>query len=93
MTFQVRQLGPQDMAVFHALLDVFGEAFSDAPNYRQSRPSAAYLTRLLGGDTFIALAALQGTQVVGGIAAYELRKFEQERSAEVLHFDIPVTDN
>lgn len=39
-----------------------------------------YLERLLGRDTFIALAALEDDQVVGGVAAYVLPKFEQERS-------------
>jgi len=32
----------------------------------------------LGSDWFIAIAAVERDEVVGGIAAYELRKFEQE---------------
>lgn len=72
-----------------ALLDVFAEAFGDAETYGRTRPSAAYLARLLGGDFFIALAALKGDEVVGGLAAYELRKFEQERS-EIYIYDLAV---
>lgn len=48
-----------------------------------------YLERLLGRDTFIALAALEDDQVVGGVAAYVLPKFEQERS-EIYIYDLAV---
>jgi aminoglycoside 3-N-acetyltransferase I len=44
---------------------------------------------LLGSDYFIALAALKNGLVVGGIAAYELHKFEQERS-EIYIYDLAV---
>jgi aminoglycoside 3-N-acetyltransferase I len=37
----------------------------------------------------MALAALKSGEVVGGIAAYELRKFEQERS-EIYIYDLAV---
>jgi aminoglycoside 3-N-acetyltransferase I len=47
------------------------------------------LARLLGSDYFMALVALEGDEVVGGIAAYELRKFEQERS-EIYIYDLAV---
>jgi len=57
--------------------------------YGRKRASDAYLERLLGSDYFIALAALKGGEVVGGIAAYELRKFEQERS-EIYIYDLAV---
>jgi aminoglycoside 3-N-acetyltransferase I len=73
----------------NALLMTFGEAFNDLATYTGNRPGAAYLRRLLSGDSFIALAALQGDQVIGGIAAYELRKFEQERS-EIYLYDLAV---
>jgi aminoglycoside 3-N-acetyltransferase I len=48
--------------------------------YTANPPSADYFRRLLGGDTFVALAALKSGVVIGGLAAYELKKFEQERS-------------
>ena len=71
------------------LLTVFGEAFGDVSTYNGARPSRAYLERLLGRDDFIALVALRGNEVVGGIAAYELHKFEQERS-EIYIYDLAV---
>jgi len=74
-----------------ALLGVFGEAFDDEETYCAAQPGRDYLERLLGSDGFIALVALEGDVVVGGIAAYELRKFEQERS-EVYIYDLAVTE-
>jgi aminoglycoside 3-N-acetyltransferase I len=57
--------------------------------YTRNRPGAGYLERLLGSDYFVVLAALKGGEVVGGLAAYELKKFEQERS-EVYIYDLAV---
>lgn len=78
------------MAQMNALLTMFGEAFDDAGTYGNNRPSPAYMDKLLAGETFIALAALKGAEVVGGLAAYELRKFEQERS-EIYIYDLAVS--
>lgn len=89
MSLDVRQLTPDDVEMMEALLATFGEAFDDVGTYTGNRPSAEYLHRLLGGDSFLALAALKSGDVVGGIAAYELRKFEQERS-EIYIYDLAV---
>ncbi len=89
MPVETRQLKADDVGLMNALLTMFGEAFEDAPTYTQNRPSADYVRRLLGGDSFIALAALTGDVVVGGIAAYELKKFEQQRS-EIYIYDLAV---
>lgn len=72
-----------------AMLTMFGKAFGDMETYTRSIPSEEYLTRLLESDYFIALAALDDNVVVGGIAAYELKKFEQERS-EIYIYDLAV---
>jgi aminoglycoside 3-N-acetyltransferase I len=40
---------------------------------------------------FIGLVALKAGEVVGGIAAYELKKFEQERS-EIYIYDLAVAE-
>jgi aminoglycoside 3-N-acetyltransferase I len=87
--FSIQQIAPGDVALMDALLATFGEAFDDVETYTGKRPGAAYLRRLLGSDYFIALAALKGDDVVGGIAAYELKKFEQERS-EIYIYDLAV---
>jgi aminoglycoside 3-N-acetyltransferase I len=72
-----------------AMLTTFGKAFDEVETYSAARPSPAYLERLLGSDHFITLAALKNGEVVGGIAAYELQKFEQERS-EIYIYDLAV---
>src|ERR1700687_5960760 len=89
MPLSVRQITPNDVAMMQALLETFGDAFGDLDTYTGNRPSAGYLRRLLGSDYFIALAASKNDEIVGGIAAYELRKFEQERS-EVYIYDLAV---
>jgi aminoglycoside 3-N-acetyltransferase I len=87
MSFTVHQLAPADTALFADLLSMFGEAFEDPASYNDRRPGSAYLSRLLSRDHFIALVALDGRRVVGGIAAYVLDKFEQERS-EIYIYDL-----
>jgi aminoglycoside 3-N-acetyltransferase I len=89
MFIDIRQLTPNDITLMNALLRTFGEAFNDLDTYTANRPCEDYLRRLLGGDSFIALAALKSDVVVGGIAAYELKKFEQERS-EIYIYDLAV---
>ena len=90
MSLVVHHLTPDDIPLMEALLATFGEAFDDEDTYTGNPPSADYLRQLLGGDSFIALAALKNGNVVGGIAAYELRKFEQERS-EIYIYDLAVS--
>lgn len=89
MAIEIRQLLPDDIALIREMLRVFGEAFEDKPTYTSSQPTDAYLKHLLGGDSFIALAALKNGVVVGALAAYELKKFEQERS-EIYIYDLAV---
>ena len=88
-TFRIHPLAPDDVALMEAMLTTFGEAFDEVETYGGARPGADYLRRLLGGDSFIAVAALKGGQVVGGLAAYELQKFEQQRS-EIYIYDLAV---
>ena len=89
--FSIHALGPEDVPLMEAVSTMFGEAFQEARTYTGSRPGMVYLERLLGSDSFIALAALKGDEVVGGLAAYELRKFEQERS-EIYIYDLAVAE-
>lgn len=88
--FEVEVLSADDVALFEAMLDVFGEAFDDVPTYSAARPGKEYLQRLFASGSFIALAALNDDRVVvGALAAYELQKFEQERS-EIYIYDLAV---
>ncbi|MGH8529976.1 MAG: AAC(3)-I family aminoglycoside N-acetyltransferase [Nevskiales bacterium] len=89
MPLEFRHLTSNDIPLMQALLTTFGEAFNETDTYAAKRPSAGYLRRLLDSNSFIALAALQNSIVAGGIAAYELQKFEQERS-EIYIYDLAV---
>lgn len=89
MSYSYKQLTSSDIAEFKALLRVFGEAFEDAATYGGEVPSESYLRALLDKPHFIALVALHGGEVIGGLAAYVLEKFERERS-EVYIYDLAV---
>ena len=87
--YKIRQLTVNDIALVDELSLLFGEAFDDIDTYTGKRPSPDYVRQLLEGDCFLALVALEEEAVVGGIAAYELKKFEQERS-EIYIYDLAV---
>ena len=88
---EIRSLRSTDLSLMHQMLGMFGAAFEDPAGYDDARPDDAWLARLLGGETFIALAAIAEGQVVGGIAAYVLDKFEQARR-EVYLYDLAVAE-
>lgn len=90
-TFDVRVLKSDDAAQLRAVSAMFGRAFGEAATYTAAAPDDAYLRRLLESDTFVALAALADGEVVGGIAAYVLPKFEQARS-ELYVYDLAVDE-
>ena len=68
---------------------MFGEAFEDVPTYQDAVPDDGYLAALLAKPHFIALAATAGAEVVGGLAAYVLDKFERDRR-EIYIYDLAV---
>lgn len=73
------------------LLNVFAEAFEDHESYQSAVPSDEYLTELLAREDFIPLVAIADGRVVGGLASYVLKKFEQERS-EIYIYDLAVLE-
>jgi aminoglycoside 3-N-acetyltransferase I len=84
-------LAPADLPLMRALMKLFGEAFGEVATYQAKAPSDAYLRALLAKPHFIAIVATKGDEVVGGLAAYVLEKFEEERS-EVYIYDLAVTE-
>jgi GNAT superfamily N-acetyltransferase len=88
---EVRLLRPGDVDAMYGMLDLFGEVFADRESYCEQQPSRAYLAELLASREFIAIAALEQDSVIGGLVAYELRKFEQERS-EIYIYDLAVAE-
>lgn len=87
----IRHLSADDVPLMDGLLSVFDTAFEDPDSYSSARPDAVYLKKLLGSDCFIALAALKEGEVIGALAAYELKKFEQMRS-EIYIYDLAVAE-
>ena len=90
MSHHVCQLSANDLTAMRGMLTMFGRAFEDVPTYCDRQPSDMYLERLLARDDFIAVAAIgDDNKIVGGLTAYVLDKFEQERS-EIYIYDLAV---
>jgi aminoglycoside 3-N-acetyltransferase I len=89
MNYTYQQLCAEDVQTLKQLLKVFGEAFGDRDAYQSAVPRDAYLRSLLAKPRFIALVAVASDKVVGGLAAYVLDKFEQERR-EIYIYDLAV---
>lgn len=89
--YKIQQITNKDLALMDALLHTFGEVFNEMETYVKNRPTVKYMRQLLETDYFVALVALRYEQVIGGLAAYELRKFEQERS-EIYIYDLAVLE-
>ena len=87
--YAYRQLTCTDVPFLKDLLRVFGEAFDEVDTYQQSVPTDDYLTQLLSKQHFIAVVAMKSEEVVGGLAAYELDKCEQDRR-EIYIYDLAV---
>lgn len=87
--FDIRRLGPSDLALARRMNALFGDAFDDPDTFEVAPPDDAWLAGLLAKAHVAALVALSGTEVVGGLVAYELEKFEQARR-ELYIYDLAV---
>ena len=88
-SLRIHTLVTGDTSLFSAMMGMFGVAFDEIETYTRARPATEYVERLLDSDYFIGIVALDDSEVVAGIAAYELKKFEQERS-EIYVYDLAV---
>ena len=100
-TFHIQHLSTPDAALLRGLTAMFGQAFEDTQTYGEAPPGREYLQRLLAREHFIALAAFDRNDgqegdpkgaIVGGLVAYELQKFERERS-EIYIYDLAVAES
>ena len=87
----IRRLKPGDIAVFRQLNALFAACFDDPESYSSAKPSDAYLEGLLHKPHIIPLVAMAEDKVVGGLVAYELDKFEQQRR-EIYIYDLAVDE-
>jgi len=88
--FALRRLSPADVRHLRKLNVMSGEAFADLETYVAKPPSDIYVEELLAKEHVIALAALARGEVLGGLVAYELDKFERARR-EVYIYDLAVS--
>lgn len=86
---EIVDIGPGDADLYEDWLRLFGTEFNEIETYTGAMPPADYRDRLLANRDFIGLAALDGGEVIGGLAAYVMRKFEQARS-EIYIYDLAV---
>lgn len=91
MNFKVQQLGVGDSSVLRDLSRCFAQGFDDTETYQSNPPNDEYLADILNNASFIALVALSENRVIGGLVAYELKKFEQARS-EIYIYDLAVSE-
>jgi tRNA (adenine37-N6)-methyltransferase len=89
--FAIHVLAAGDLMTLRAMLDMFGHAFEDPETFGDRPPSDSYLRGLLGNEFFVAIAAFDGKQVIGGIAGYVLPKYEQARQ-ELYIYDLAVAE-
>ncbi|HEY0630396.1 MAG TPA: GNAT family N-acetyltransferase [Sphingomicrobium sp.] len=82
--------GVDDVDVMEAANQLFGEVFGEE-GYHGPPPSRDHMRKLLADPKFIPLVARIGDEMVGAIAAYELVKFEAERS-EIYIYDLAVRE-
>lgn len=87
----VKRLDCGDLAKMRALNALFAEAFGEPQHYAAQPPDDAWLTRQLSNPQTIVLVALDGTEIIGGLVAYELPKLGQERS-EIYIYDLAVAE-
>ena len=89
--YQLRRLTVGDEAVLRGMNAMFGKAFNEPDTYTEAPPDDAYVAALLSKEHVIAMAAFEGTEVVGGLVAYELDKFERARR-EIYVYDLAVAE-
>lgn len=87
----LHRLGSGDVALLRKLNALFGAAFTEPDTYGGAPPGDRYLAELLAKEHVVALVALDGQEVLGGLVAYELDKFERERR-EFYIYDLAVDE-
>ena len=87
----VQRLGSGQIAAMRDALQVFADAFDEEENFFSTPPSDVYLKRLISDPRFVLLLARMDGEAVGALSAYELVKYERERS-EFYIYDLAVAE-
>lgn len=85
----IRRLSEADTAALQQLNKLFADVFDDVKSYGLHQPSEDYLRQFLSDQNHIVLVAEDESGIVGGLVAYCLTKFEQDRK-EVYVYDLAV---
>lgn len=86
----IDRLGPTDVAEMQEANHLYAEMFGEE-GYHGPPPGIDHLRRILSDEKFVPLVARIKGQMVGALAAYELVKFEAERS-EFYVYDLAVRE-
>jgi aminoglycoside 3-N-acetyltransferase I len=92
MDYTLLRLGTEHLDYMRLLNTLFADVFEDAQSYSEQPPSDEYLRAFLSDKAHIVLVTEQDGQVIGGLVAYHLTKFERERS-EVYVYDLAVSND
>ncbi len=83
---KIKVLSKDDLVSFRELITLFQEVFDHSDD---DLPTNGYLTELLLKSDFVVLVAIYDQQIVGGLTAYEIRKYHKE-ATELFIYDIAV---
>lgn len=90
MSVDIRLLTKNDTALMRSLLNLFGQVFDLPDVYERNQPDENYIIKRLNDCSFLALVAEVNGVLVGGLTAYELEKYEQQRS-EIYVYDLAIS--
>ncbi|MFK8795752.1 GNAT family N-acetyltransferase [Planococcus plakortidis] len=79
----------QSLALFRELNALFADAFEEQETYLGNPPTDGYLLSLLAKEHVLVCTAMSCGELAGGLVAYVLDKFEQQRK-EVYIYDLAV---
>lgn len=90
--FRLHRLAGTDLVLFRRLNALFADVFAEPETYAAHLPDDAYASAVLAKEHVIAVVALAGEDIVGGLVAYELDKLEMMRR-EVYIYDLAVAQS
>lgn len=90
MDYHLERLGINDLSKMRDLNKLFGDVFEDPISYHDKIPTDEYLVQFLSSTNNIVIVAEQSEVTIGGLVAYVLDKFEQQRK-EIYLYDLAVS--
>jgi aminoglycoside 3-N-acetyltransferase I len=82
---EIRKLTSRDLSAFKTLLLLFNQAFEE----ERDLSNAEHLSALLNNRQFVVLAAFSGEKILGGLTAYELPLYYDNKT-ELFLYDMAV---